>query len=95
MTGIHGKPNTGKQYYCSSRQAEKRGLVSMTRRKTETEICQDNGDGTGNWIIDPDLEEERKPGPLTGKSKKQKIDWINSQGLEENVANVFKAIIRS
>jgi hypothetical protein len=40
------------QYSCKAKQAPTGALVMEIGRPNPTDICQDNGDGTGSWVAD-------------------------------------------
>lgn len=71
------------------------GVEVVLQDRGPDDMCQNNGDGTGQWIESEDLGAENHRGPLSGMNKRQKIAWVDSQNLESPVAKVFRALIRN
>ena len=88
---IYAIPTQGSQYLCKEKFKPVDAVEMLDTKKSEDEVCQDNGDGTGKWVKDTNAVE---PGPLKDLSKKQKVEWIEAQGLDETLTSVLIALIK-
>ncbi len=52
MTNIYAKIGEGMQYVCDQKYMPEDSLLMIDERPSVDHICQDDGDGTGTWIID-------------------------------------------
>lgn len=103
----YAKPGKATQYIFKRKRLKSSDKVKMTEtRPTDGKpyICQDNGDGTGSWVVDQSqvksdtetqvLMDLYKKSPLKGLTQKQAEAYVDANWSNiENSREAFKKLV--